>query len=326
MVTIHEAEETTLEGSRLKTRPLDNAQFGLEVLGLDPRHITEADKAVLLDAYRRAHGLLYLSFGRLLDADELHALTRVFGESEYAPGIINGLGKLPTAEEAHLTAEEQVASVVARGEDPFITYVGNVEPVTLEKVPMEEGFYGEWEWHTDMSYVEVPPTISILHARQIPHEGGDTGFCNQVMAAQALPKALRERVLPLKIKHDATFGSDGSLRPGMDPDVSPMESVGYPHPVLRVMPDTGEEAIYLGRRTNGYVPGMSLDESERLLDELWAHATQSAFCYRHRWQVGQVVVWDNRRLMHKRYPMDGAHVRFMWRTQTKGEAVHPAVT
>ena len=70
--------------------------------------------------------------------------------------------------------------------------------------------------------------------------------------------------------------------------------------------------------------GMSLEESERLLDELWAHATQPHFCYRHRWEVGQVVVFDNRRLMHMRHPMVERRRRFMWRTQTKGEAVRPA--
>ena len=67
--------------------------------------------------------------------------------------------------------------------------------------------------------------------------------------------------------------------------------------------------------------GMPSEESERLLDELWAHATQPHFCYRHRWKVGQVVVFDNRRVMHMRHPMDERKRRFMWRTQTKGEAV-----
>ena len=104
---------------------------------------------------------------------------------------------------------------------------------------------------------------------------------------------MREKVLKLKVKHDSTYGSSGIPRPGMTAPVSPVEAIGYPHPVLRVVPTTGEEALFLGRRTNGFVIGMSLAESEALLDELWAHATQAEFCYQHKWKVGEVVVWDN---------------------------------
>lgn len=102
---------------------------------------------------------------------------------------------------------------------------------------------------------------------------------------------------------------------------SPVEAIGYPHPALRMIPSTDEEALFLGRRTNAYVMGMALDESETLLNELWAHATQPQFCYRHKWKVGQVVVWDNRMMLHMRYPFDDTKARLMWRTQTKGEAV-----
>ena len=143
------------------------------------------------------------------------------------------------------------------------------------------------------------------------------------MAAKALSPEMRARVLALKVKHDSTYGSSGIPRPGMTAPASPIEAVGYPHPILRTVPTTGEEAIFLGRRTNGYVMGLPLDESEALLNELWAHATQPQFCYQHKWQVGQVVVWDNRMMLHMRTPFDETKARFMWRTQTKGEAVVP---
>ena len=177
-----------------------------------------------------------------------------------------------------------------------------------------------------MSYIEVPPTFSLLHSREIPDDGADTGFCNQVLAARALPPALRERALEVRIKHDSTYGSSGKLRPGMTPPASPIEALGHAHPAIRVVPSTGDEALYLGRRTNGYVLGLRLEESEALLDALWAHATRPEFCYRHTWQIGQVVAWDNRMLLHMRYPMDGNKTRVMWRTQTKGEPVVPART
>ena len=319
-------ERSATKTGRLTLSALADAPFGLEIRGLEPENITEDDKAYIWEAHRVAHGLLCFSFERLLEAHELHALTSVFGKSEYAPGIINGLGKQPTPSEKHLTVEQQLAIVRARGEDPFMTYIGNLDPTTLRKQSLYEEFYSEWEWHTDMSYIETPPTFSLLHARQVPHEGGDTGFCNQVMAAQELTDVTRNRVSKLKIKHDSTYNSDGSLRPGMVAPESPIEALGYPHPVIRTMPNTDIEALYLGRRTNGYILGMTLEESEQLLNELWAHATQVQFCYRHKWQPGQVVVWDNRLLMHKRFPMDDQTVRFMWRTQTKGEAVQPVTS
>lgn len=309
----------------LEIRPLPGASFGAEVLGLDPGNISEATAEALWQLYKDKHGLLCFSFGRLLESEELHALTAVFGENEFAPGLIYGLGRNTPPGKEHVTVEAQVREIRARGDDPYMAYIGNLNPKTLERKPTKDKFYGEWEWHTDMSYVEVPPTFSLLHSREVPDDGGDTGFCSQVMAARALPAALREKVRDIKVKHDSTYGSSGVFRPGMTAPASPIEAIGYPHPVLRQVPSTGEEAIFLGRRTNAYVMGMSLEDSEALLDEIWAHATQDAFCYRHKWQVGQVVVWDNRMLMHKRYPMDMDDRRFMWRTQTKGEPVIPSV-
>lgn len=316
----------TSTATTLTVQPLPEANFGAEIRGLNPAHITDADRDIIWDTYRERHGLICFSFDRLLEADELHALTAVFGENEYAPGIINGLGKATPKGEEHLTVDEQVARLRASGRDPYMTYIGNLDPATLQKKTTPGKFFGEWEWHTDMSYVEVPPTFSLLHARVIPQEGGDTGFCSQVMAAKALPPEMRARVAKLKVKHDSTYGSSGIPRPGMTPPASPIEAIGYPHPILRKIPSTGDEAIFLGRRTNGYVMGLPLDESEAFLNELWTHATQAKFCYQHKWQVGQVVVWDNRMMLHMRTPFDETKARFMWRTQTKGEAVIPATS
>ncbi len=312
------------DSTGLTIQPLAGAPFGVEITGVDPREISDDDKAAIWDAYRKAQGLLCFAFGRLLEAEELHALTAVFGENEYAPGLIDGIGKRGSAEEQQLSVAEQAAALRASGVDTFLGFIGNLDPKTLEAESVDPKFFGEWEWHTDMSYLEIPPTFSLLHARQIPDEGGDTGFCNQVMAAQELPPDLRRRVLTLRLKHDSTYGSSGVLRPGMSAPVSPVEAVGHPHPILRRVPGADCEALFLGRRTNGYIMGMELDESEALVNELWAHATQEQFCYRHKWQVGQVVVWDNRLLLHSRSPMDTGKTRFMWRTQTRGEPVIPA--
>ncbi len=305
----------------LTLEPIAGSPFGARVIGADPLDLSDAQREVLLAAYAEAHGLLCFEFDELLSAEALHALTAVFGENEFAPGRINGIGRKAREGEPDMSVDEQVAALRAKGVDPYLAFIGNLDPDTLERKPINAKFFGEWEWHTDMSYIPVPPTFSLLHARVIPTEGGDTGFCNQVLAARALPAELRARLTGRSIKHDSTYGSSGIIRPGMSVPDSPVEALGAVHPILRCVPTTGDEALFLGRRTNGYVPDMSLDESEALLNEVWAHATQPEFCYRHEWRVGQVVVWDNRMLLHMRYPVDETLDRFMWRTQTKGEAV-----
>lgn len=304
--------------------PLGGARFGLEILGLKPAQMTDAQRMGILEAYKDGHGLLCFQFDHMLEVEELHAMTAVFGANEFAPGLINGIGKKALPGEEHITVEEQVAAHRAKGRDPYLAYIGNVEPTTLQVEKTPDKFFGEWEWHTDMSYIPTPPTFSLLHARIIPDDGGDTGFCSQVMAAKGLAEDLRRRVLPLKIKHDSTYASNGIIRPGMEVPASPIEAIGHAHPIIRRVPSTGDEALFLGRRTNAYVEGLPLDESEALLDELWAHATQPEFQYHHKWSVGQVVAWDNRMMLHMRSPVDTSKARFMWRTQTKGEGVIPA--
>jgi len=307
--------------SSLDVQRLTGARFGATIRGLEPSAISNDDRATIWSTYRERHGLLCFSFDRLLEANELHDLTAVFGENELAPGRVVGVGKGGEPGEEERSIESQIAELEAKGVDPYLAFIGNVDPNTLEPSAVPGKFYGEWEWHTDMSYIDVPPTFSLLHSRAIPADGGDTGFCSQVMAAAALPDDLRERILPLRLKHDSTYASSGVLRPGMEVPASPVDAIGQVHAILRQVGTTGEEALFLGRRTNGYIMGLPLEESEALLDELWAHATRPEFSYRHQWQVGEVMVWDNRMLLHKRYPMDDHDVRFMWRTQTKGESV-----
>ena len=97
----------------LTIKPLEGADFGAEVVGLEPHDIKDAQREAIWGLYRERHGLLCFSFGRLLESDELHALTAVFGENEFGPGRINGLGKGPVAGEETLTVEEQVAALKA---------------------------------------------------------------------------------------------------------------------------------------------------------------------------------------------------------------------
>lgn len=206
--------------------PLAGARFGARISGVEPLELDEAAAEQLRQASVDHHGTLVFEFGRLLHIDELNALTAVFGENEFAPGMITGIGRGTVAGEPERSVEEQVAALKAQGIDPYLLLLGNVDPRTGERRDATDAFYGEWEWHTDMSYIPDPPTFTLLHSRQVPAEGGDTGFCSQVLAAASLPAGLRARVEGKRIKHDSTYSSNGELRPGMTVPATPREAIG----------------------------------------------------------------------------------------------------
>ncbi len=99
------------------------------------------------------------------------------------------------------------------------------------------------------------------------------------------------------------------------------ESPGPSHPIIRRHPETGKSALYLGRRPHAYINGLSLAESEALLDAVWAHATRPEFTWHHQWKLGDILIWDNRCAMHRRDALDPTTRRIMHRTQCKGTPV-----
>jgi alpha-ketoglutarate-dependent taurine dioxygenase len=180
--------------------------------------------------------------------------------------------------------------------------------------------YGEAVWHTDMSYLPVPPIASMLLARKLPAWGGNTSVAGMCAAYEGLPAALKERIKTLRIKHDGTRDSGGNLRKDIEDDPNPMTSPGHPHPAVIRDPGTGKPALFLGRRPRAYVVGLPLAESEKLLDELWSHALRPENLYEHRWRVGDVLIWSNYSTMHKRGEFDKDTIRRMHRSQIKSTA------
>jgi taurine dioxygenase len=178
--------------------------------------------------------------------------------------------------------------------------------------------YSEAVWHTDMSYLPVPPIASMLLSRKLPAWGGNTWAASMVAAYDNLPAALKERVKALKIKHDGTRDSGGNLRKGVQDDPNPVTAKGYPHPAVIRDPGTGKPALFLGRRPRAYVMGLPVEESEKLLDQLWKHAFKPSNVYEHKWKVGDVLIWSNYSTMHKRDEFDKDTVRRMHRSQIKG--------
>jgi taurine dioxygenase len=182
---------------------------------------------------------------------------------------------------------------------------------------------GEAVWHTDMSYLPDPPKASVLYALEVPPDGGDTSFCSMQAAWDDLDEGLRRRVEGLRVKHDGTYNSGGYTRQGLTPTDDPRTSPGTFHPLVSVHPETGRRGLYLGRRRNAYVEGLSVDDSNALLDEIWAHATRESLTWRHHWRVGDLVLWDNRCTMHRREGFDAAARRVMHRTQIKADRAQP---
>ena len=173
-------------------------------------------------------------------------------------------------------------------------------------------------WHTDMSYIAVPPDASVLFAVEVTSQGGETGFSNMYFALDRLPRELRAKLDGVTIKHDATHNSGGFLRAGFELPRDPSVSPGPSHTAIRTHPETGIDALFLGRRPYAYVHGLPVAESDALLDQLWAHAAKPEFAWYHKWTPGDVVIWDNRCTMHRRNSFPNEQRRIMRRTQIKG--------
>lgn len=268
--------------------------MGAEIRRVDLRAIDDGVFAAIHDAWL-AHQVLLFRGQTLSDAD-LIAFSRCFGELDHAPMQETGRRFVEGHPELYV-----VSNVVENG------------------IPIGSLGAGEAVWHTDMSYLPDPPKASVLMAREVPSQGGDTSFCTMYGALETLPDSLRARVAHLRVKHDGTYNSGGYVRAGLTPTDDPRMAPGTLHPLICVHPETGRRHLYLGRRRNAWLEGLSLEESDALLDQIWETATNDALTWRHHWRVGDVVMWDNRCVMHRRDAFDPHARRVMHRTQIKGD-------
>ena len=271
------------------------AALGAEIRGMDLKNIGSADFAAVHRAWLDHQVLLFR--GQELSDDDFIAFSRRFGNLDWAPIQETGRRFVDGYPEIYV-----VSNVIENG------------------VPIGSLGAGEAAWHTDMSYLEDPPKASMLYALEIPPRGGDTWFCNMYLAYECLPDTLKQRVQGLSVKHDGTYNSGGYVRQGVTAVDDPVTSPGALHPLVCRHPETGRRALYLGRRRNGYVCGLTLDESESLLNELWSFVVRDQFTWRHEWQTGDVVLWDNRCTMHRRDSFDADARRILHRTQIRSES------
>lgn len=182
----------------------------------------------------------------------------------------------------------------------------------------------ELKWHTDNSYTANPPMGSILNAITVPvNGGGHTSFCNMVVAYETLPDELKRAVERKHMRHDNTHNIVGKVRPNFKEPTCREDIDGPVHPLVRIHPVTGKRALYLSRRhawPSSYIVELGDAESEELQDRLWSHVDQERFTWTHdTWQAGDVLMWDNQCVLHKRSEIDHTQPRLLQRTLVKAE-------
>ena len=250
----------------LETRRLCGA-LGAEVSGVDlSKPLDEGAARDIVDAF---HEHLVLVFrGQSLAPAAQVAFTRLFGEPHEHP--------LRTR-----------ASVE-----------GFPEVLIIETRPGRMGARNDY-WHSDISHQERPPSASILHSLAVPEGLGDTMFCNMYRALETLSPGLRRLLGGMKAVHSAQATMQRA-REEEGTDARPIRSVPPPraHPVLRTHPGTGRRALFVNPHFTVSFEGMTEEESAPLLDYLAEHSTRPENIYRHRWAIGDVLVWDNRCTMH----------------------------
>ena len=202
-------------------------------------------------------------------------------------------------------------------EFPEINVISNVKDET--GVPIGNLGDGEAVWHADMTYIDNPPEAGILYALEVPVGQGDTYFANMVAAYNDLPSDLRVAIEGKTLIHDAAHNSAGMLRKGYEEITDVKLTPGARHP-LAYEDQHGRVSLFLGRRPHAYILGMEESDSDSLLDALWAHATQPKYSWHNEWQKGDLVMWQNRMVMHRRDAFDPSTRRVMHRTQLKGKS------
>jgi len=279
----------------ISIRKLD-AALGAEIDGVDAsRPLPQAHIDAIEAAWRER--LVVVFRGQDLSDPQLIAFSKNFGELD-PPGP-NPYGEPFNKAHPELNV---ISNVIENGK------------------PMGNLGDGEAVWHADMTYVEVPPKAAMLHALEVPpaESGGNTYFANMFAAYEILPADLKKTADGRIAVHDASRNSAGILRKGYKEVTDVRETVGAHHPLVRTDPRTGRKALFLGRRPSAYVLGLDVADSEALLDALWAHATQPRFAMRHEWKIGDLVMWNNLSVLHRRDPFDPKTRRVMHRSQIKG--------
>jgi len=269
-------------------------ETGAEIHGLDLREPLGEDlRRELNQAFARYHVLVFR--GQKLAPREFARAVENFGE--IMPQAIKGFGT-----KEHPDVFELKPMAVAPGE---------------YRAPGGDGF------HTDHSFEPEPPKATSLHPVVLPRSGGDTQFCNVHLAYDELPAQTKQRIDALRAVH--AYYSANAAYPVRQLDAESLAALPPPveHPLVPVHPDNGRRYLYINQSRMQSIIGMDDASMKQLVKALVAHATQSKYEYRHVWRDGDMVIWDNRSVLHKAngdYDMREGEGRLMYRVMLKGSA------
>nr|WP_315593536.1 TauD/TfdA family dioxygenase [uncultured Cupriavidus sp.] len=275
-------------------RPLD-AALGAEVVGLD------LNQPLSPEDFRRIHRA-HLDY---------HVV--VFRDQRISPAQQIEFSRRFGPLQIHVLNQFQLAN------HPEILIVSNV---LKDGKPIGLGDAGHF-WHSDLSYKETPSLGSLLHAIELPAEGGDTLFANMHAAYDGLSAELKRKLEGLTAEHTylaryAELQKRSPWRPNLTPEqIAQVKPVV--HPVVRTHPETGRKALFVSEHFTTRIVGLSDDESRGLLDELFAHSVKPEYVYRHQWREHDLVFWDNRSLQHLAAGTPDHLRRVMYRTTIEGD-------
>ncbi len=287
------------QDSAFTIAPVSNA-VGAEIGGLDlAQPLTPETLAAVREAFQRHHMLCFRD-QTLTDA-ELLAFSTQFGPLEVFPEKDHTKDKI----EVYHIANVNLAGEHLPEDDPIVVYQRN-----------------NGRWHTDSSYRYVPSLASILYGIEVlpdEAEGGETGFSNMLAAYAALPDEMKTKLEPLHQVH--SYADIRRLEPTIPP-MSVEERDAFPpvtHPVIRVHPDRDfQRSLYFTSNTSLEIGGMTLEEGKALHSWLVDYVGRPEFCYFHRWRKNDLVMWDNRVLLHRAIAYDYARYRRVLRRTTVG--------
>ncbi len=235
-----------------------------------------------------------------------------------------------------ITEEQQVAFTKRFGEpqvhvlnqyhhasNPAIIILSNLD--AQGKPKGEHPDPGSLIWHTDGSWVRQRPLATFLYGLVLPQSGGDTLFANMYAAYDGLAEPVKRRLEGLKAVHNLDYSRQLSRAKQQMTDEQKKLAPPVEHPIIRIHPETGRKAIYLGEHAS-HILGMPIDEGRALIREINAHATGPDYIYRHRWAPHDLLMWDNRCLLHAATDFDWMRDRrIMRRTTALGERIPPSL-